>query len=329
MSYVGSRKRIENDLLSKSLAFFKRGKEGALKASDSAADPRDLVFALVDLATSIELMLKARLAREHWTLFVVDVSKVKFQQFREGKVQTVGYKESIDRLKNITDLDFAEDKRHQTFYPGISKVFQFRNRVVHFTVDMSEPALIQQQLVNALGFAIAFLESQWENRTFNELEDVPQLLETLEELGTRRMDSLRPEIDRALITFKCPYCYKNALVIEAEEVPPKCLFCLQDRYIDPPTMALEYKSVILNETNFSEGELQAEECPGCGAYALIGGVKPIKKRISTDCHFICFECGSYYDRRSLDWCIHCGSPALGADLPVCQPCFQYELSRQD
>ena len=61
-------------------------------------------FSTIHFATAVELFLKARLMREHWSLTVEKIDDVALTQFRQGKFKSVSPSAAIARLRSIVDV---------------------------------------------------------------------------------------------------------------------------------------------------------------------------------------------------------------------------------
>lgn len=93
-------------------------------------------YAVIHLATAIELTLKARLVKEHWALAVSRPEKAVLASFRSGAFQSVGLDEAIERLRNIAGEPISRDE--ETCFRQLR---DHRNRFVHFYHDdyLKEP----------------------------------------------------------------------------------------------------------------------------------------------------------------------------------------------
>ncbi|WP_300295640.1 hypothetical protein [Ferrovibrio sp.] len=84
-------------------------------------------YSIINFATAIELMFKARLMKEHWTLVVEHPSKAIQKDFYEGKSRTISTDEAILRLRNVCGENVPDDAK--LIFKAIS---ENRNRVIHF-----------------------------------------------------------------------------------------------------------------------------------------------------------------------------------------------------
>jgi len=69
----------------------------AVKSADES-DPRKLKYAVLHSASAVELILKARLVLEHWTLVFRDPGKAEVENFEAGKFQSADLQEVQERI---------------------------------------------------------------------------------------------------------------------------------------------------------------------------------------------------------------------------------------
>ena len=63
--------------------------------------PRSLKEAVLHLGNGVELVVKARLAGEHWSLIFSDIDKASYNKITSGDLVSVDFPKALDRLKNI------------------------------------------------------------------------------------------------------------------------------------------------------------------------------------------------------------------------------------
>ncbi len=84
-------------------------------------------YAVLSFATAVELLLKARLMREHWTLVLDKPGSVNDAAFRGGLFKSATVEEIMSRLTNVAGVAFSGDER-----AAYKAVRDHRNKVVHF-----------------------------------------------------------------------------------------------------------------------------------------------------------------------------------------------------
>jgi len=84
-------------------------------------------YSVIHFAIAVELILKARLMNEHWSLVVEKTSDADIASFLEGKCKTVNPAEAIIRLQKICAQSIPIEASIQ-----FSKLAAHRNRMLHF-----------------------------------------------------------------------------------------------------------------------------------------------------------------------------------------------------
>jgi hypothetical protein len=75
---------LSRDLTENGLAFLHRSVK---EMSAQPATTRSLSYAIVDLAAAVEVLMKARLVREHWTLICTEPDKATAAQMLAGTLK--------------------------------------------------------------------------------------------------------------------------------------------------------------------------------------------------------------------------------------------------
>lgn len=84
-------------------------------------------YSVIHFYSAIELFVKARLLKEHWTLIVMKPDQADMAKFQRGDFQSTGLKETNERLAKVVD-DGLLDEELKCF-EGLRLV---RNQMVHF-----------------------------------------------------------------------------------------------------------------------------------------------------------------------------------------------------
>lgn len=87
-------------------------------------DPKQ---SLINFYTAVELFVKARLMREHWSLVYSQPHKATLRSFLEGDLVSVGLDEARTRLANIAGVTIPS-----AAYDTFDELRQERNRLIHF-----------------------------------------------------------------------------------------------------------------------------------------------------------------------------------------------------
>ena len=84
-------------------------------------------YSVIHFFNSIELFLKARLLREHWSLVVSKTEKANLETFRRGDFQSVTFDDCLSRLRSVANEPIATHEE-QSF----RELRDHRNKLVHF-----------------------------------------------------------------------------------------------------------------------------------------------------------------------------------------------------
>jgi len=82
---------------------------------------------IIDLYTAIELLFKARLMKEHWSLILTKPEDAKVTSFENGDFHSVFLEQSEKRLKNICGESFKKEA-----ITNFKALGEHRNQIVHF-----------------------------------------------------------------------------------------------------------------------------------------------------------------------------------------------------
>jgi len=203
-------------------------------------------YSVIHFATAVELILKARLMREHWTLVVERTSDVSVEDFLSGKAKTVTQGDAIKRLKNACGENIPQDAVTQ-----FAQIAAHRNRMIHFFHEAAKRQAddkMTEEIVKELclcWFHLERLLSDWDDQFDQFEEEISTVTWRMKQLRAYlqvAFDRLKPEIDaekKAGTVFKtCSGCgFEAAAVAEVSEVffEQRCKVCgLGESYIEIP-----------------------------------------------------------------------------------------------
>ena len=259
---------------------------------------RTLKDAVLHLANGIELLLKARLAREHWSLIFSEVNRASYKELAKADFASVGYTTAVKRLEQIVGV--AIDKSVGSHIQNLRKL---RNRLTHFTATL-EPAQAKSLVAKSMNFCVEFCEQEGmvTGDSEGKISDIHMSLTDLQEFVDDRMASIQDDWENAPI-WECPECWQQALVIDGGQTD--CKFCLHKA--DPQELA----------DDSSESNV-VEDCPECGEEATFALV-PYN---NDGGGWICFSCGQ--GGEEYDHCIRCNQMASFPDeddVKICSSCW--------
>jgi hypothetical protein len=332
---------LEYDLVSSALAFLSR----SVGTFNERASNHAIAFAIVELATAVEVLMKARLVRHDWTQVCINTTKVTwtFDQLANGSARTVRPEDAVAGLKT-TGVGIEPHKS------AIKRLVNSRNRAVHFTLSNggAHPEGVEAEYGAALDFVLWFLNSE-----FRELEACPQDIvaavdDVIEEftkvvgqirvLVDARLETIAPELHAAAVRLACPRCEQPTLIMH-EGQPPRCAFCLWDP-ADGSNAVDEYVDVVLGlsryEVEKNGGVWPVSWCPWCDVEALLERIEPIGDDTPTTQmahlhneepappYWGCFSCGRTAAAAELVRCSRCDTVTdlrTNGGIPVCPDCF--------
>ena len=119
---------------------------------NNLTEEQQLKYSTIHLFEGIELLLKARLMLDHWSLILRDPDKYKKDSFEKGDFQSVNYELARSRLDSICKVALDE-RAHQAF----DALRLLRNKYVHFVCPEPGPSVMTIQ-IKAWHYALHLLE---------------------------------------------------------------------------------------------------------------------------------------------------------------------------
>lgn len=310
---------LKFDMLENGLDFVKSGTEHIIKEQDFSS----YKYAVLHLAAGVELILKDRIRREHWTLIFDNVNQAKYSLLESGDFKSIDFETILNRLKNTCSVEIS-NKNIQI----LNGLRNFRNKIQHFEFEINVRAvrsICSKVLIIILGFVDEnFEQGDLTETASNYLNELKELQGKFSEFVKLRTAHIRKRLERAAKEGEietCPICRQPALIINEGE----CAFC---GYTDKPeNIATLYAENILNESAhiaaMSGGEFPVYDCPYCESSDTM---------VRKDDEYICFSCGEKSNERKLSFCGQCGQLFLKGneeDSDICEVCWDFKLNSND
>ncbi len=298
--------------------------EGSTPPSD-----RDLKYAVLHLQAATEVLLKARLVGEHWSLVLKDPGSANLDKFKKGDFESCGIDATMNRLRDIAQVEISLADS-----VAVSNLAGDRNALTHYghTVDSY---LVEARAARVLSFLIVFIEDHLRpmldakyqealraeggegfidapisvNRILESpaiesaAREADEVADTMDELRLKLsrveklVDTRMKEISGELAPVKhctvlCPDCRQWALVLNDDGSfnPIKCRFCLI-AFDDVERAAIGYFWHVIGEDNGT-----VAECSSCRADTIVIGAN-----VASDKHAdvgVCFNCNAIYTEKS-------------------------------
>lgn len=197
-------------------------------------------YSVINFCSGLEILFKARLILEHWSLIVSKPETAKLENFTKGDFHSVGLDEAIQRLQNVAgEIMSPEETR------CFKQVREHRNRVVHFFHDAyskkpSEELLkqIASEQCKAWFYLHNLLTGRW-NEQFKKhhrkIEQLQRLIERHRIYLRAKFNALETDIktekSHGVEYATCGSCgFESARVSSPEEpvFESQCLVCGKD-----------------------------------------------------------------------------------------------------
>ena len=296
---------------------------------------RRLKHSTISLCVGIELMLKARLAQEHWTLVLLSPDRYRQGDWDRGAFQSVGLRDAIARLSEVCGLDISQQAEAAFF-----DLADLRNKFIHFVCNESAERVTGIQL-RAWHFFMDLLDNDFLdlNETFaGVLQEIKSRMLRRDEFLARRFEEVRGTIAERLQSgsrvISCPFCSHPALMVGEGAT---CLVCGSIR-----TGAREYAEEYARRAApwMSSDEYYSTQwaavCSDCGERTCVAAPEELR----SECEEIvirqdqierepgvdiepwyCFNCGRVYDSLDIVECTRCGTLfARNGEESLCPSC---------
>ncbi|PZS36808.1 MAG: hypothetical protein DLM62_21365 [Pseudonocardiales bacterium] len=290
-------------------------------------DQRDLKYAVLHLQAAVEVLLKARLIRQHWSLVFKDPNTASQSAFAKGDFQSIGLKDTLTRL---TDIGVEVPKPAREQFLRLNKQ---RNKLQHFGLEeqaIAIESLAGQVLDGLLCFIRDHLRPGADHEDEQLLDQTQELIrEEMERINTlvaARWFRIGPDLTNAGTVVHCPDCQHSALPIDEDL---RCRFC--DRTWEPDEAASEYAGIGLGlglSWHESVGALDGplHTCMDCQHATLVRGATV---QSNPNAHaWVCFNGCLAVGDQEITGCLKCGVPIRrDHETGVCEDCLHYAGGR--
>jgi hypothetical protein len=269
--------KVTFDLLENGLDFITE----AVKIINANSDHKNLKYALLNLCSGVELILKEVLRKNDWRYLFQEMKDAKPELLATGDFESVKFKKAITRLESQCKVQFSDDDKR------ILDDLRFkRNKIEHFKIDVTVSA-IKGISAKVLNIVIHLVEqqinlSEVSNQSKKYIRNLPKELSKFNAFVLERTQKIKPKFDKkielGIISIKCPNCYQKALFIDTTLT---CIFC---NYTNTPEiLALE-----INKEYYEEQTAPFGNCTKCLTSTLI----------ENDGTKICLSCLSTFENKT-------------------------------
>ena len=152
---------------------------------------RNLKYAVLHLSDGIELILKEKLRREHWSLLFADVNKASENALRTGEFKSVDFDGCVERLESISGLNM------ESHIDLLRLLRRHRNKLQHFEYNASRDEVISI-LVKTWSFILDFLHDYLPDIVSAQIATIEKIRELMienESFVKERLDSIKSAVD--------------------------------------------------------------------------------------------------------------------------------------
>jgi len=288
-------------------------------------DHRQLKYAILHLHSGVELILKEKLRREHWSLVFEKVDEAKRARYESGDFYSVSWKTCLGRLKDICEIELTKEKIHP-----LEELKKKRNRVEHFNFTDNSDA-VKSATVPVLQFLVEFINEEIGQGTFQEVEaelfrEIARCFGKLNDFVGERTKEIQQQLsdpEGTLVT--CPQCFQETMDVWGEVC---CYFCGYTPDVD--TAVEKFVGSVLGITwhDIARGEIwPVNKCPECWGETLVHLRENDGYENSPS--YVCFGCGLNWG--TLSTCDSCGNPFPDGEreLGVCDDCWEIMMKKND
>jgi hypothetical protein len=289
---------------------------------------RDLKLSILHLHASVEVLLKIRLEKEHWTLVVSKAEKTDRDKFVEGEFASATIEETIRRLKSVLEIEISKEEENI-----IKKLGAYRNKLQHWGAEISRDDIFITA-AQTLHFLIPFIHEQLlpvisseeRERIDDDLDRIRTGLASIDHYVKERLNFLKSGVFAGSTSrvITCSYCLQFSIIVE--EGASRCELCFRSWSTDE--LFSEYLGRIKGHWFASSKDLllaeDSGECPLCEGTSFIYGVPTLE--VPEGRNGFCFDCKS---SPSHDFCLRCGRAFISRDaMTVCDYCFEEAVLRE-
>ena len=205
----------QSSLLADGLDFIVSAAEHA-----SIDEERSWKYAVLHLWHGVELLFKARLAREHWSLLFSNIDQADKAKFLSGEFRSVDAIQAHKRLTQICDVEIDPNDWNRLTY-----LRKRSNRIKHNVGQYNSPQ-IKSIVLKCMDFVIRFSHSQkmldGTTAIRSQIYEINTLMMEFEDYVDERLKSIESYPD-FVADLECVSCWQEACTMDEKGI--MCHFC--------------------------------------------------------------------------------------------------------
>ncbi len=199
-------------------------------------------YSIINFSAGIELLLKARLIHEHWSLVII--GEPNFQSFKDGNARTLNFKALLPQIKSAIDGKIPHYEKTKN---ALNKLADHRNKWIHFYHEscFSSTTGVDLDVIIADQFLVWFLikeliDDEWSNIFHiyrDKIAEIHHQISYHEKYLSIKYDQLKPKINQEIANGAkftwCSICgHPSFKAIKTERTAflfhGECLVCHND-----------------------------------------------------------------------------------------------------
>lgn len=291
-------------------------------------------YSVIHFCAAVEMLLKARLMKEHWSLIVSKPDQANLAKFMAGDFISVTLEDARARIRDVAGEDIGDDT-----YASFRALANHRNKMVHFFhngLENDEKAKAQIVAEHCRSwFHLHRLLSRWNNYFHDfgsEIAHANRAMKMHRKYLATKFKAIKPELDAARkagnAPKSCSACSFEAAIPDALDDQIASLRCLVCDHVETQ-VELECPHCGESIVIASEGYATCEHCdkriePEHLVDALTKDVVGTKDYFETGLPTNCGTCEGYHtviERGGHYFCANCFD--ISDDIEQCQWCNEY------
>lgn len=229
-------------------------------------DPTRIKFACIEMYAAVELLLKATLAQEHWTLIIARHHSLK--ELYSGEVQTLDFETAITRIRDVQGLRLDEDD-----LKAFGTLRQLRNRYMHFS-ELTSTGVVRLIVLEAWRALLNFYHTVYpryaDKRWWFDLQEAASNLPYREQAIQGFTEALvKEQLNQNRVVWDCYLCRFEVCVLG--DGLPHCELCNHTYESD------DYINRYLSAQSTDVADLRA--CTECGQDAVVPLLPELARRL--------------------------------------------------
>jgi hypothetical protein len=250
----------------------------------SVSDERKLKLALLSVTTSVELLLKSKIAFIDWREIFQKPVQADLTKILTGDLYSLRFEDCLRRIESISPIYFPGETKAE-----IDRIRQIRNKIIHFHYSTN-----REDLISLISIGISIFIEFYRDYILNDfLENndrttgIDEDLKNVKEYVNKRVATLTKkyeDFDRPKTFYfsECNNCIQDSLIIKDKNVV-KCIYC---EYEEDIKWIAEIHSAFENKTQL---------CPKCFFHSMTA-IENVDGKDAWDC----IICG-YFINKTRHW----------------------------